>query len=64
MATATLMTESIYLRLVFSFRGFVHYHYGRKHGIMQADMVLERYLRFLHLDLQAVGRESEPLGLA
>jgi hypothetical protein len=42
MATATLMTESIYLRLVFSFRGFVHYHYGRKHGVMQADMVPEK----------------------
>jgi hypothetical protein len=28
----------------------VHYHYGSKHGSMQADMVLEKKLRVLHLD--------------
>jgi len=33
------------------FRGSVHYHHGREHGTMQADMVLEE-LRVLHLDLQ------------
>jgi hypothetical protein len=27
--------------LAYSFRGFVHYCYSRKHGIVQADMVLE-----------------------
>ena len=31
---------------------------------MQADMVLEKDLRVLHLDLQAAGRDSESLGLA
>ena len=31
---------------------------------MQSDMVLEKELRVLHLDLQAAGRENEPLGLA
>jgi hypothetical protein len=30
---------------------------------MQADKVLEKELEVLHLDLQAAGRESEPLGL-
>jgi hypothetical protein len=41
--------------VVYSFRGLVHYHHGRKHGSMQADMVLEKELRVLHLDLQAGG---------
>jgi hypothetical protein len=43
------------------FRGLVYYRHGRKHGSMQADMVLERVL---HLDLQAAGSDSEPLDLA
>ena len=46
------------------FRGLVHYHHGRKHGSVQADMVLEKELRVLHLDRQAAGTKSEPLGLA
>ena len=40
------------------FRGLVHHH-GRKHGDMQADMVLEKELRVLHLALQAAGRNGE-----
>jgi hypothetical protein len=32
-------------------------------GNMATDMVLEE-LRVQHLDLQAAGRENEPLGLA
>ena len=36
----------------------VHYHHGRKHGSIQADMVPEE-LRVLHLNQQAVGRESD-----
>ena len=51
MARATLIKESISLGLAYSFRGLVHYH----HGSMQADMVLEKELRVLHLDLQAAG---------
>jgi hypothetical protein len=39
------------------FRGLVHYHHGRKHGSLQSDMVLEKELRVLHLDLQAAERE-------
>jgi len=38
------------------FRGLVHYHHGGKHGVMQADMVLEKVLGVLHLDQQAAGR--------
>ena len=43
--------------LVYSFRGLVHYHHDGKHGGLQANIVLEKELRVLHLDLQAAGRE-------
>ena len=47
------------------FTGLVHYLYGGKHGSMRADIVLERWLRTLHLDQQAAGRESDTgLGLS
>ena len=41
--------------------GLAHYHHGRKHssweyGDVEADMVLEKVLRILHLDPQATGR--------
>jgi hypothetical protein len=35
----------------YSFRGSVHYHHGRKHGSMQADMAREEP-RVLCLDLK------------
>jgi hypothetical protein len=40
----------------------VHYQHVRKYGSTQADMVLEKRIRVLYLDWQAVGRErkSEP----
>jgi hypothetical protein len=42
MTTVTLIKESISLGLAcIQFRGVVHCHHGRKHGSMQADMVLE-----------------------
>jgi hypothetical protein len=41
------------------FRGLVHYHHGRKHGRMQADMVLEEP-RILHRD-QKEGSKEEAL---
>jgi hypothetical protein len=53
MTKATLIKENIELGLAHSCRGFVHYHHGRKQGSVQADMVLEKELRGLHLDLQA-----------
>jgi hypothetical protein len=31
--------------MAYRFRGSVHCHHGRKHGSMQADTVLEKFLR-------------------
>jgi len=47
MTVATLIKENISLGPAYSFRGLVHYHHGGKHG--QADLVLEKELRVLHL---------------
>jgi hypothetical protein len=46
---AFLIRANISLGLAYSFRGSLHYHHGRKHGIVQADAVLEEP-RVLHLD--------------
>ena len=64
MTMATLIKEHILIGAGLQFRDSVHCHLGRKSGVTQADMVLEKWLRVLHLDLRAVGRNSEPLGLA
>ena len=53
---AMTMATLIYRKLTgacLHFRGLGHCHHGRKHGSMQADMVLEKEPRVLHLDLQA-----------
>ena len=42
-----------------SFRGLVYYHDGGKHGRIQADMVLVKELRVLHLDQKAAKRGLE-----
>ena len=60
MTKATLIKENISLGLAYSFRGSVHYHHGGKHDSMQADMVLEKELRVLHLDLQAAEGDCAP----
>jgi hypothetical protein len=52
MSTATLIKENISLALAYSSRGLVHYHHGRKHGSVQADIVLKKELRVLHLHLK------------
>ena len=39
------------------FRGSVHYHHDGKYGSMQADMVLEKELRVVHLDPKAARRK-------
>ena len=57
MTMSTLIKENISLGLAYSFRGLVHYHYGGEHGGTQADTVLEKELRVLHLDQQATGDE-------
>ena len=59
MTKATLIKTNIYLELAYSFRGLVHYHHGRKHGTDQADMVLEKELRVLHLDLKTARRSPQ-----
>jgi hypothetical protein len=42
------------LGLAYSFRGSVHYHYGRKYNSIQVDAVLEKEPRVLHPDPKAV----------
>ena len=53
MTRATLIKNFVFIGSGLRFRGLVHYHHGRKHGSMQADMVLEKELRVLHLDPKA-----------
>ena len=60
MTMATLIKESICLGQAHSFRGLVHYHHGKKHGVMQADMVLEKELRVLCLIPQATETDCVP----
>ena len=57
MTKATLTKANIYLGLACSFRGSVHFDHDRRHGTIQADMVLEKELRILHLDPKA-GRRT------
>jgi hypothetical protein len=49
MTKATPIKNNISLGLAYRFRGSVHYHQSRKHGSIQAGMVLEKELRVLHL---------------
>jgi hypothetical protein len=51
MITATHLKENTLLGLAYG--SLVHYHHGRKHGAVQTEMVLEKELRILLLDLQA-----------
>jgi hypothetical protein len=50
---ATLIKENIKWELAYSLRGLVHYCHSKKHGSMQADTVLGKELRVLHLDPRA-----------
>lgn len=45
--------------LTYSFRGLVHDNHGRKHDVIQADMVLKK-LRIEHLHQQAVKGDYKP----
>jgi hypothetical protein len=49
------------LGLAYSFKGSVHYHNSRKHGSIQADMMLEK-LRVLYLDLKASRKRLDSTG--
>jgi hypothetical protein len=61
MTVVTLIKENISVELAYTFRGFIHYHHGEKPGVRQADMMLEKELRVLHLDLQAAGSNNDIL---
>ena len=56
MAMATLRKANISLVLAFSFRGLVQY----PHGSVQANIVLEKELRLLHLDPKTAERNYVP----
>jgi hypothetical protein len=49
------------LELAYRFRGSVHYYHGRKHGSIQADVLLEKELGILHIDLKATRRRMSLL---
>ena len=61
------MTTATLIKKTFNWGWFTVQRFSplscRKHGGTQADMVLEEELKVLHLDPQAAGRDSEPLGL-
>jgi hypothetical protein len=57
---ATLIEENIYLELAYSFKGLVYYHHGEVQSSRQADMVLKKKLRVLHLNLQATEGDCHP----
>lgn len=53
--------QLLYMK-TFNFRDLVHYHHSEKHGVMQADMVLDNYLKALHLELQTAKGDYVTLG--
>ena len=57
MTTTALIKESTYLGLTYSFRGFRGL---ARCNSVQADLVLEKELRILHLDSQVTGSELSP----
>jgi hypothetical protein len=62
MTKATLIREDISVGLAYSFRDSVHDHHGRKHSGRQADTVLEKELRVLHLEWKAVRQRMSSEG--
>ena len=53
MTTAILIKKKHLIDVAYSFKGLVYYH----HAGIQADMVLEKELKVLYVDLQATGSE-------
>lgn len=49
---ATLIKGSISLRSIYRFRGLAQFCHDRKHGGIDADKVLKKEPRVLHLDQQ------------
>jgi hypothetical protein len=60
--TKAIIKENISFELAYSFRGSVHCHHGRKHGIIEEDLVLEKEIRVLHLDSKATRKKTSALG--
>jgi hypothetical protein len=58
-----LVLSCLKLGLAYRVRGLAYYLHGGKHNNVQADMVLEKKLRVLHLDPQ-VAEVNATLGLA
>lgn len=56
MAKAAIIKANSLLELAYMFRGSLHHHPGEMHGRIQADMILERELRILHLHSKAARR--------
>ena len=50
------------MELAYRFRGLVHSHHGRKHGDTQADIVLEKEPRVLHLSPQIAEKVERTTG--
>ena len=63
MTTANLTVENMSLGLAYLVK-VQSIHHGRKHGGIQADVMLKKELIVLHLDQQTARRDSEPLSLA
>jgi hypothetical protein len=55
---ATFINYNVLMGLDYRFRNSMHYHHGRKHGNIQAGLVLEKELRVLHLAAKALRRLS------
>lgn len=51
----------IQLKLVYIFRGIVHYSQDSNDDVMKAIIMLDKELRALHFDLQLVGKKTEHL---
>jgi hypothetical protein len=51
------------LGLAHIFRSLVHYHHHESHGSIQADIIVEKELKVLHLDPQTT-KKRLPLDIA
>ena len=60
MTTAIPIKENISLGLAYSFRSSDHHRHGRKHGSIQAGMMLKKSV--LHIDLKTARRRPSSAG--
>lgn len=59
MTTTTFIKESTSLGLASRFQYLFHYHHGRKHCGVQADMVMKKDLRVPDLHRQVTARNND-----